>query len=313
MDNHDDLLQQVESLAETFLALSGRLTQVIKELQDPGIPPSEELIEQQLAAYRAFIHIRDAILEYTKSMGVVPISETNQTTTVQSLKAFLIEAKAAEEKRKETEEVRQHALEIVATILRIVHRDTSEFPPLRQCYARADELRSLIEEASWTEIPPEVQALAKGTHPLSALLTFIKHFEEFDDKQWESFYATIAESFEQDLVTAVLRRKLVLQPDASLQESTISSAPYEEYSDFICTSEPSGEAEAKLPLNVLTQGGRAEESETSLINLEETQTSNERISQDFLTEGLRDVAEASISATETPSDHFSTGHFAKPF
>ena len=164
MDNHGDLLQHVELLAETFLALSSRLTQVIKELQDPGIPPSEELIEQQLAACKAFMNIRDAVLEYTNSMGVLPASEANRITTVQSLKALLQEAKAVEERRNETEEVRQHALEIVTSILHIVHRDTSEFPALDQCYVRAHKLRSLTADASWTEIPPEVQALAKGTH-----------------------------------------------------------------------------------------------------------------------------------------------------
>src|SRR2546426_681503 len=120
MEHHGDLLQKVESLAETLLALSDRLIQVVQELQDPGIPPSEELIEQQLAARNTFMHVRDAVLEYTKSMEVLPIPEANSITTTQNLKALLQAAEEAEAKRRETEEIRQHALEIVNKILRIV-------------------------------------------------------------------------------------------------------------------------------------------------------------------------------------------------
>jgi len=207
-------------------------------------------------------------------------------------------AEEAEATRRETEELCQHALAIVNKILRIVHRDTAEFPALRQCYAHAYELRNVIAAASWTETPSEVQALAQGTHPLAVLLMFVERYEDLDDEQWEAFHTTIASSFEQSLVTAVLRQRLLLQGDSPIQESTIPSVPHEECVALVCPFPPTSADETTLSLDTPAQGETAEKSEIPLTKTEEIQTNNEHTSQNFLMEAIVAVAEDRLHETE---------------
>ena len=144
------------------------------------------------------------------------------------------------------------------------HCDTPDFPALLQCDARARELRGTIVEAPWTDMPPEVQALAEGTHPFSVLLTIVKRFEELGDTQWQSLHATIAGAFDQALVTAVLRRKLVLQAEVPSQEPPTSPASHDEHPVSVPPTEPSSLTVTEFPTASPERARTAEESEAPL-------------------------------------------------
>ena len=58
MNNHANVLHQLESLAEGFSHLSAQLSQAAKDLQDSGLPPPESLIEQQVATRREFMDLQ---------------------------------------------------------------------------------------------------------------------------------------------------------------------------------------------------------------------------------------------------------------
>ncbi len=299
MKSHHDLLQQVESLTETLRDLGTRLLQAVDDLQELGMPPSEMLIEQQLAARKAFVDVQVEILSLAKSMGVLPVSGPDAVTSVRELKSLLQATAEAEEKRGATEETRRRALEVLDATLRIAHRDTPDLPALLQCYARARELRGVIVEAPWTDMPPEVQALAQGTHPFSALLTLVERFEELDDTQWQSLYGTIAGAFDQTLMTAALRRKLVFQAEVPSQEPPASPASHDEHLVSVPPNEPSSPTVTEFPTASSEQARTAEESEASLFTeAEEVKAGEEQTVQDFLTEPFPDVEETRIPETE---------------
>ena len=302
MEYRSDLLQKVDSLGDTLLTLRDRLLQVVQALQAPGMPPSEEIIEQQRAARHTFSNVRDAVVEYTKSIGVLPTPEVDSLTTTQSLKALLQAAEEAEAQRRQTEAVRQQALASVNKIFRIVHRDTSEFPALRQCYAHADALRNVIA-APWTETPSEVQALANGTHPLAALLMFVEHFADLDDEQWEAF------RHHDSLLFRASSRNRCTAPETSTSSRRADSrihhslAPSGEDAAWVDPTNPTSENEAALPLGTLAQEETTEASATPYTHTETIQATDEHTSQNVLIEACLNIVEARLHETETADIH----------
>lgn len=135
MKSHYDLLQDVESLTHTLRDLSTRLRHAVEDLQDPGVPPSEILLEQQLAVRTAFVDVQAEIVAFARSMGVLPISGPDTATSTQELRSVLHAVADTEEKRSATEETQRRALEVLDATLRITHGDTPDFPALLPCYA----------------------------------------------------------------------------------------------------------------------------------------------------------------------------------
>ena len=245
MGDHTDLLHKLESLTEEFSHLRGLLAQAVKDLLDPGLPPSENLIEQQAAARRRLIDLRTEVLDLAKSVEVSPIPEPHEIASIGDLKSLFRAVVEAEEKKATKEQVRRHALEILDHIFLIVHQDTPDFPSLRECQAQARELRDTISEASRSELSSAVYTLTGGTHPLSALLTLVKRFEELDNKEWESLHDILVSSFDKSLVTAIVRRKIVLQSELPLKVPATAAAPSGERSSHVSPSEATDVASAE--------------------------------------------------------------------
>lgn len=249
MEHDSDLFQQVEAVATTLLTLREQFIQVVAELQEPGIPPSAELIQQQLTARDTFRQVRDAVVGYAQSLGVLAAEGADNFTTIHSLKATLQATQEVEARRREQEIIRQQALEILNKIPRIVHRETTEFPALRQCYAQASELRNVIVATSMTEESSVMPSLVQGTHPLSALLMFVESYKELDDNQWEALHTTIAASFEPSLVTAARRQRLILQGEVPAQECNPSLVLHAEETDVVPPARRMGEDDLILPVS----------------------------------------------------------------
>jgi len=97
--NHNDLLRQVAALAERFSHLHTRLFQVANDLQDPGLPQSEGLLEELGASRTDFIALRARILALAESLAIPTIPTSAETVSLRALELLLQTVMEAEQKR----------------------------------------------------------------------------------------------------------------------------------------------------------------------------------------------------------------------
>ncbi|HBE50635.1 MAG TPA: hypothetical protein DDW76_18000, partial [Cyanobacteria bacterium UBA11369] len=87
--NGSDLLEQLTSLEQLFSQLSIRLSKAASDLQEPGIPISEELILELEEARRNFVELRDRVLELAESSGISPIPKPDEIFSRRHLETLL--------------------------------------------------------------------------------------------------------------------------------------------------------------------------------------------------------------------------------
>ncbi|HLO52306.1 MAG TPA: hypothetical protein VK211_28160 [Kamptonema sp.] len=203
---HKDLLQQIDSLLESFPTLGLRLSQAAKELQDSGIPASDSLVEELAAYNKNFAIAQHQALELGKSLR-----EPRNPVSLQDIRD-LVQAVAGAQSNAET---RQQALNILDRVLGIVHQEQSNFEPLQPVRVQASELHRTISDPTATQLHPDAIALAQGKHPLSALLTLVEQQENLDDSQWAIFEETVGAAFGKPLAVAISRGKLTVRAIAA--------------------------------------------------------------------------------------------------
>src|SRR4028118_1618701 len=139
---HNDLLQQIARLSETYGNLADRLSQAAKQLQDSGLPPSDSLL-QEIAAYsRNFAGVQKQALELNKS-ALAP----GEITSLKDIQNLVETAAASEGKAG----IRDAALKVLDRVLAIAHREQSDFAPLQSVQAKARELHRAISESPATQ------------------------------------------------------------------------------------------------------------------------------------------------------------------
>jgi hypothetical protein len=211
------LLQQSASLAEGFAQFAARLTLAAQALQDPGVPPPENLIDELTSSQRNFRDLRTCALTLAQSLPISPLPEAEAIVSLVDLKALLWTVKQGEEQKAHFEARRQQALQVLDRVLAVVHRDQIVFPPLLECKERANELRLAVSAVRWPDSHPLIDVLVEGKHPFLDLLTLVEGQEELDDDRWAALQDTIEQECGRPLAVAASRGKLTMSL-ASLPE-----------------------------------------------------------------------------------------------
>ncbi|NJK68563.1 MAG: hypothetical protein HC789_15760 [Microcoleus sp. CSU_2_2] len=195
---HNDLLEQIARLSETYPNLADRLTQAAKQLQDSGIPPAESLV-QEIATYsRNFASIQKQALELTPSLGEI--------ASLKDIQNLVQTAEAAGGKA----EIRSAALKVLDRVLAIAHREQSDFAPLQLVHTKARELHRAISESTPTQLHSDAESLISGKHPVSAVLALVAQQDQLDDQQWVILEETVSAAFGKQLAVAISRGKLTV-------------------------------------------------------------------------------------------------------
>ena len=210
--NSANLLGQLASLQQRFFQLSEQLINAARELQEPGIPLTEELILELGECRINFVQLRDKVLELAVSSKISPIPKSDEIVSHRDLENLLQTVAELEKKKSEGEQVHSSALTVLQRVLAIAHRVENDFQPLQECQVKARELYQAILASHGSE-HSDTQSLADGNHPLSKLLALISDWEDSDDERLAEVQDLVAESFGKTLAMAAVRGKLTVREE----------------------------------------------------------------------------------------------------
>ena len=209
--NSANLHHQVTSLENIFSQLVPKLSEALQELQDSGKPLSAELILELSNSRNQFNALRARVFELAESLVLSPTQKEPEIESLKGLKSLLQDAVQAEEQKEAIARVRQQALRVLERVLAIAHRDNNDFQPLLECQEKARELQRAISESQEPDLHSDTQALAKGNHSFTQLLTLVEQGDELDDDRSADLQDSVAESFGKILATAAVRGRLIVQ------------------------------------------------------------------------------------------------------
>lgn len=195
-DTAPEILRRKASLAERFSELAGRLSQVARQLEAPGTPPSEAFVQEIADACRAFAELRADVVEAARAVSL-PSARAEAIASLADI-ATVLEAVEAEEKRAALEAERQRAFALLDRVLALTHREDANFAALAACQAKAREARAAVAEA------PSVDMAA--LKPFADLLTMVEG--QVDDERWALLEDSVSTAFGRPLVAAATRKKL---------------------------------------------------------------------------------------------------------
>jgi hypothetical protein len=205
-----DLRFQLKALSETYWHLGARLAQAAKELHDPGIPPSAQLLEELASARQAFTTLRAQLLELTQVIETTPAPDPDKMISLKDLVGVMQDALEVKKKSK-ADEAKQQVLRRLGQVLQLTHKDKPDFAPLLECQAKARELQSALTDAEWENPSPDsVHALV----PFSDLLKIVEQLEQLDDETLERLQDVTTEAFGKLLTLAASRGRLVFRDAA---------------------------------------------------------------------------------------------------
>jgi RNA polymerase sigma factor (sigma-70 family) len=211
--NSADLLKQLTALEQVFSQLEKRLSEASRKLLNPGIPISQELIQELDESHKKFIQLGDKVLQLAEYLAVSPTLKNEKIGSLADIKSVLERVDLAEKQKSAIALVRDSALRVLERILAIAHRVESNFQSLLECQEKARELQRAISESQESDLHPDTQLLADGNHPFCKLLTLIAELEAADDERLDSLHDAVSESFGRTLAMAAVRGKLIIQSE----------------------------------------------------------------------------------------------------
>ncbi|MGE0681254.1 MAG: hypothetical protein AB7P69_10205, partial [Candidatus Binatia bacterium] len=203
------LFQTFTSLTEVSGQLSAQLTQAAKDLQEKGEIPGERLIEDVATLRRQFLELRTHGVAAAEALSISSLPSGDTLTSLHALQALLEHVSKAEEHRTLYHDVRQRALMMLDRVMLLHHRDQPDFPPLRECQARAQEMRDATAAAQWPHLHPATESLANGEDPFSDLLAWVEQQNSLGDEDWALLQDTVEQFFGKPLAIAVSRGRLI--------------------------------------------------------------------------------------------------------
>ena len=205
-----DLRYEIKSLSETFLQLSAKLAQAAKEMHDPGLPPSEQLLAEVTAAQQAFAALRTQLLGLARIVDTNPVPDPDAVVSLRDLASVLQSAQQSRKKSK-VDEAKQQVLHKLDRIESLVHTEKADFAPLIDCLDHAAQLKLAIAAADWVNPSPD---LVEGLLPFMDLLRMTEQLDQLDDDVCERLQDSIAKAFGRLLAVAVARGRVVLREAA---------------------------------------------------------------------------------------------------
>ncbi|NJR22872.1 MAG: hypothetical protein HC786_12260 [Richelia sp. CSU_2_1] len=237
---HQDLLQKIDRLSETYPNLADRLQAAAKQLQDTGLPPAESLLQETATYGRNFATVQKQAIELNKSVAPGEIASLKDIQN-------LVETIAASGGKAES---RNAALKVLDRVLALVHREQSDFGPLQSVQARARELYRAISESTPTQLHSDAESLIAGKHPVAAVLALVEQQDKLDDEQWVVLEETVSAAFGKQLAVAISRGKLTIN-------ETLTAAPAKLEPAFKAAPEPKLSAQPLPEVIVIPSGNVA--------------------------------------------------------
>ncbi|HAG85797.1 MAG TPA: hypothetical protein DCL61_32825, partial [Cyanobacteria bacterium UBA12227] len=220
------LLEQIATLKKLFIDIGAQFSQVAKELQDPGKPPSASLAKEITATHEKFTVLRTEVIELAESLAVSPVQEMKQISSLCDLKSLLTEIIEKETQKSQIEDIRTRALKVIDSVLNIATCNESHFLPLQQCQQQARELRCVIVKAQSLESHPYIEELANEGHPFAALLKLIEHRSDREYGLFIKLQKAITKSFPdfgEELSMAAVMGDLFINLESTPESSLISA------------------------------------------------------------------------------------------
>ncbi|MCT7981099.1 hypothetical protein [Laspinema olomoucense] len=199
-----ELQTDLNSLAQKLLQLSEQLSEAVKKLQEPLIPPSFALAEQIARERQRFEELRSLVVQVAQSFGV-STPDVEEIISIKDIEVILSRINEAEQI---VNIKNQEALNILDKFLQIRYSDNGDFTPLEQSLLQACELHSSI--LNWQEngLHPEAKILVSGEHPFVQLLTLISERESPDYQRLENLQKAVGQSLGTPVAIAALTGKL---------------------------------------------------------------------------------------------------------
>ena len=238
---HNDLLQQIAQLSETYPNLADRLSQAAKQLQNSGLPPSDSLLQETATYSRNFAEVQKKALEHNKS-ALAP----GEITSLKDIQNLVETAAASVGKA----EIRDAALKVIDRVLAIAHREQSDFGALQSVHAKARELQRAISESSPAQLHSDAESLVSGKHPVAAVLALVEQQDKLDDEQWVILEETVSAAFGKQLAVAISRGKLTIT-------EMVKAAPAKVEPAFKTAPEPKISAEPLPEVIIIPTGNVA--------------------------------------------------------
>ncbi len=238
---HNDLLQQIAQLSETYPNLADRLSQAAKQLQNSGLPPSDSLLQEMATYSRNFAEVQKQALVQNKS-ALAP----GEITSLKDIQNLVETAAASVGKA----EIRDAALKVLDRVLAIAHREQSDFGALQSVHAKARELQRAISESSPAQLHSDAESLVSGKHPVAAVLALVEQQDKLDDEQWVILEETVSAAFGKQLAVAISRGKLTIT-------EMVKAAPAKVEPAFKTAPEPKISAEPLPEVIIIPSGNVA--------------------------------------------------------
>jgi hypothetical protein len=205
----NDLSQELVVLHDVFSDLSERLMGAARQIQGPGTPPSEALVDELSSCRRDFANLRDRTRTLGQSLHVACPPAEN-LASLEDLTSLLDEIAEAEIRQAKNEEMRRRSLSVLDRILVLQHVSDADFAALLPCKEQARALHQEISISEWDALPTGTEPLAEGGHALAHLMTLIEDRDELSDDLWAELHESVHSAFGKSLATAAARARLRL-------------------------------------------------------------------------------------------------------
>src|SRR3954471_10521331 len=114
---YKQLEQELAALGKVFAELGARLSEAAREVNTPGVMPSEKLLEQISASRTSFENARNAVHGHANAMLVSPLPKVGELVSIAVIDTLLKAAAAAEQAKFSVEGERERALAILGRVL----------------------------------------------------------------------------------------------------------------------------------------------------------------------------------------------------
>lgn len=209
--DHHQLIARFLELRGLCLGLSEGLSSLASDLQKGELRQLEGTEGKISSLRKQYEILRKDVIAFAAPYQDVPSPE--KITSLDTLEPLLLAVNKS---------LKAEALQILAQLPLIKHREQPAFEPLMTCLSSASELRRAIEEIPLPDLHPEVATLADGTHPLVLFISLVRDRQQMKEEKIAEIQDVIAGAFGKLLFIAALMGKLFFEEQGAKEAETKS-------------------------------------------------------------------------------------------
>lgn len=202
----DELEKQFEEVRDDFATLANRLTSAARGLLKDGVVAPEILVTSCHESRRRFDALHANTLEALRGISLPVRSEG--LNGLEGIAALLPSIRESETSRANWAVVRDKAIDLLERIQRLTCPSNPRFEPLHVCLESGSVLNEAIKASGFSEPSDEIERLAAGHHPFSALLVLVEAGEGISDTEWAERFEAVESAFGNPLAVAAARSRL---------------------------------------------------------------------------------------------------------